>query len=138
MVTVANTTKTVSIADIDQERAGILKRVLFGILRSDGTQKVIAQAIDGLPIEETYELRTTERYDLLERLKPSDDSMARASLFCTYEEMFDNLELNARVCLPASALSPFSMKYYWSDSFNRLFSSISSHPSSPISSICIF
>lgn len=108
MAAASSTTETVSIAHIDQERAGILKGVLFGILRSDAAQKVIAQAIDGLPIEDTYELRTTNRFDLLQRLEPSHDSVVRAGQFCTYEEMFDNLELNARVCFPASA--PVDMK----------------------------
>lgn len=100
MAAAPNTAETVSIENIDQERAGILKRVLFGILRTDAAKKVIAQAIDGLPIEDMYELNTTKRFDLLQRLEPSPSSMVRAGQFCTYSEMFDDLELNARVCFP--------------------------------------
>lgn len=126
---------TVSIADINPERAGILKGALFGVLRSDAAQKVIAQAIDGLPIREAYELTTTKRFELFTRHEPSQDSMTRAKEFCTYSEMFDNLELNARVCFSMilSTELPEVLTH-----LDRLPTSINSHLSTLTFSICIF
>jgi hypothetical protein len=100
MTDLPDPTETVNIEEIDKERARILKRVLFAVFRSDAGQSIIAQALDGLPIEETYELETTKRYDLLIRLEPRQVSIERARDFPTYTDMFDNIDLNARVCFP--------------------------------------
>lgn len=88
---------TVSLADIDSERAGMLKQVLSTLLRSSTVKDVFAQVIDGLPIKTTYELTITRRFELLSRMEPSAQSIALSNQFCSSSEMFDNLKLNARV-----------------------------------------
>ncbi|PGH36277.1 hypothetical protein GX50_00962 [[Emmonsia] crescens] len=87
---------TVSLADIDSERAGMLKQVLSTLLRSSTVKDVFAQVIDGLPIKTTYELTITRRFELLSRMEPSAQSIALSNQFCSSSEMFDNLKLNAR------------------------------------------
>ncbi|KAK2785372.1 hypothetical protein FQN51_003814 [Onygenales sp. PD_10] len=49
------------LADIDQERAEIMKGVLRTILRSDLASHVFAQIVDGIPIDSAYEIGTTRR-----------------------------------------------------------------------------
>ncbi|KAK2811855.1 hypothetical protein FQN50_001893 [Emmonsiellopsis sp. PD_5] len=86
----------ISIADIDQERWGILKNVLSTVMRSDTVKNVLAQVIDGLPTAATYELTITHRFDLLSRSEPSEQARLLSQQFCDSLEMLDNLMLNSK------------------------------------------
>lgn len=129
MPAVSDTT-TVGLADIDQERANIVKRVLSAVLRCDIVRNVFAQVIDGLPIKSTYELGTTERFELLSRTEPSKQSQTLSNQFCDSDK-FDNLELNAKVCFLRTSAGKST------DLFLRLLSSICLHLLTPELSICI-
>lgn len=87
----------VSIADIEQERAAILKRVVSTILRNDISRDVFAQIIDGLPIKTTYELTVTRRFDLLSRPEASQPAKMEAQTFCDSIEMLNDLNLDSKV-----------------------------------------
>ncbi|KAK2764286.1 hypothetical protein FQN54_008978 [Arachnomyces sp. PD_36] len=89
-------TSKVSIEDINPEKGQILKRVLFGILRTEIGQNVISQAIDGIPIWDMYEFNTTRRIDLETRREATKLAQVRAAQYQTFDEMFDYLKLNAR------------------------------------------
>lgn len=94
----------VRLADLDHEKAGIFTRVLSTVLHSRAAKDVFAQVIDGLPVKSTYELTMTRRYELLSRTEASQQSQVLSDQFCSSSEMFDNLELNARVCSLSSPL----------------------------------
>ena len=87
----------VSIADIEQERAAILKRVVSTILRNDISRDVFAQIIDGLPIKTTYELTVNRRFDLLSRSETSQPAKMEAQTFCDSIEMLNHLNLDSKV-----------------------------------------
>lgn len=53
-MTTAHKATTVGLADINQERADILRRELSSVLREDIVKDVLAQVIDGLPVAKTY------------------------------------------------------------------------------------
>jgi hypothetical protein len=94
----------ISIADIDQERSGILNNVLFMVMRSDTAKDVLAQVIDGLPTNATYELTITHRFDLLSRSEPSQQARILSQQFCDSPEMFDKLNLNSKVVMSVAIL----------------------------------
>ncbi|PGH01798.1 hypothetical protein AJ80_08965 [Polytolypa hystricis UAMH7299] len=103
---------TVSIADIEQERADILKHVLSTVLRTDIARDIFAQVIDGLPISKTYELTITRRFDLLSRSEPSQHAKILAQASCDSTEMLDNLKLDS------TAAQRFQDSQMFSSSFN--------------------
>jgi hypothetical protein len=94
----------ISITDIDQRRSGILKNLLSMVLRSDTAKDVLAQVIDGLPTNATYELTITHRFDLLSRFEPSQQARILAQQFCDSLEMLDNLKLNSKVVMSVAIL----------------------------------
>jgi hypothetical protein len=90
----------ISLADLEYERAGILRSVLSALLRSDLVQNVLAQVIDGIPIESTYEFATTMRSEILSRTEPSPESMQLSRRICESDETFDLIDLNPTVWFP--------------------------------------
>ena len=96
-MTTAHKATTAGLADINQERADILRRVLSSVLREDIVKEVLAQVIDGLPVAKTYELTITRRFELLSRVESSQDSRTISHQFCSSREMLENLGLNAKV-----------------------------------------
>lgn len=88
-----------SIADIDQERARILKRVVSTILYNDITRDIFAQIIDGLPVNTTYELTVTRRFDLLSRSEASQSAKMLAQNYCDSMGMFEYLNLDSKVLI---------------------------------------
>ena len=89
----------ISKADIDPERSGVLKNVLSMVMRSDTARDVLAQVIDGLPTNTTYELSITHRFDLLSRSEPSQQARILSQQFCDSPEMLNNLRLNSKVVI---------------------------------------
>lgn len=87
----------VSLADLEHERADILKGVLSALLRNDLVQNVLAQVIDGIPIESAYGFATTRRSEILSRTEPSSESMLLSRRICDSEETFDSIDLNSAV-----------------------------------------
>ncbi|KAK2811475.1 hypothetical protein FQN50_002098 [Emmonsiellopsis sp. PD_5] len=87
----------ITLSDIDQERAEILKRVLTSILRRDSVKTVFAQVIDGIPIASAYESTLTARTELTSRTEPSQRSVSLSGQFCESEGILDTLELNPTV-----------------------------------------
>lgn len=92
----------ISLADLEYQRSGILRGVLSALLRSDLVQNVLAQVIDGIPIESTYEFATTMRSEILSRSEPSQESMLLSRSICDSGETLDSIDLNATVWFPDS------------------------------------
>lgn len=91
---------TVRLADIEQERANIFRRLVSDVLRCDIARNIFAQIIDGVPTNETHEAIITGRSDLYSRTEPTQESKDESDKFCNSSEtLFDNLELNAKVFL---------------------------------------
>jgi hypothetical protein len=90
---------TVSLKDVDQDRANVIRRVLSAVLRSDKVRSVFAQIIDGIPIRETYHWAMTLNRDIERRTEPSEKSMALSLEFCASDDRFEELKLNATVRL---------------------------------------
>ncbi|KAK2789705.1 hypothetical protein FQN53_001461 [Emmonsiellopsis sp. PD_33] len=99
------------LADIDQERAGIMKGVLRTILHSDLASHVFAQIVDGIPIDSAYEIGTTRRVDLYSRTQPSQQSVLLARQFCHSHDIFDSLELNTVVAQQYQDSALFSASF---------------------------
>lgn len=90
---------TISLEDIDQDRASVIRRVLSAVLHCDNVRCVFAQIIDGLPIGRNYDSTTTMREDLEQRLEPSEQAMALSREFCTSDDRLKGLKLNETVSL---------------------------------------
>jgi hypothetical protein len=88
----------ISVADLEPEKAAVLKRVLSSVLGFHHTRRTFAQVIDGLPTCDTYETMTTLRDDLKPRAEPSQDALALARAFCDSEDTITSLALNSTVC----------------------------------------
>ncbi|KAK2763116.1 hypothetical protein FQN54_009751 [Arachnomyces sp. PD_36] len=87
----------ISLADLEPERAAILRGVLSSLLRSDLVQNIFAQVIDGIPTESTYEFALTMRDDILSRTEPSQESTRRSLNICQSQEILDTVDLNSTV-----------------------------------------
>lgn len=87
-----------SLADIDQKRANILKRLLSSILQRHHVITTFAQVIDGLPINEAYESSTTMRIDLLSRTIITENAISLAVQLCKTSDAMDSISLNPTVC----------------------------------------
>lgn len=91
---------TISLANIDKERANIFKRLFSKVLRHSIVNDIFAQIIDGLPTKETLDSSIPGHVDLTTRAEVSQDSIDRARKFCNPGEvLYDSLRLNARVFL---------------------------------------
>ncbi|KAK2731566.1 hypothetical protein FQN57_003291 [Myotisia sp. PD_48] len=101
----------VTIADIDQEKARVLKHVISSILHNEITRDIFAQVIDGLPINRTYEFVTTGRSDLDSRTVVSEQAKLSSQQFCDSSEMLDNLILNAKIAQQLQASQLYSAAF---------------------------
>lgn len=92
----------ISLADLEHERAVILRDVLSAILRSDPVQNVLAQVIDSIPIESTYEFATTMRSEIPSRTVPLSESMLLSRTICDSGDTLDSMDLDSTVWFPDS------------------------------------
>jgi hypothetical protein len=87
----------ISLADLEPEKAAVLKRALSSVLGFHHTRRTFAQVIDGLPTCDTYESLSTLRDDIESRTEPSQDALALSRAFCDSEDTITSLALNPNV-----------------------------------------